>query len=207
MSNGMVRSGVPDPNSSDVHASRLIEQYTPLIYRVIRSFGFWDDDASHEGMEPADAFQVGCLALWQASLEFDQNQIDRKFKHPFLIYAQTRIRQEIGTEMRRYRWFGRRHTRMIEGWSFQDFEEQGREDYESDDIVANAESMELAEKIDESIARMDAKRRNIYQSVMRHDGVGKNGEGKRYCERENISQTWLSVMRSDIRDKLKEALH
>lgn len=194
----MVGSTVSDSHTANVHACRLIEKYTPLIYKVVRSMGFGGPTFQPEGLTIDDAVQAGRVGLWQASQSFD-SELAADEGDPFVAYASIRIRHEVLNELRRCRWFtGPRDVRAcLTGLD--------KAVPPIDDSVGAMINQEWLDKIDASVERMDLKRRNIFQGIMRHDdGFSKAKKGMDY---RGLSASRISQLRLDIRQKLKEALH
>jgi len=217
---GMVRVNVSHPDPTDADVGRLIEQYKPLVMFVAKSLGFCQIRHYHNGLELEDAMQLGYIALWKASKTFDPSKASSEGT-AFAAYAATKIRHEIFNEVRRCRWF--RGPRDVNGEIWQLLSPRESDTWTSDDDYAMgwksrrklmeshltpeclAEEQELMGMIDASIERMDLKRRNIYQGIMRHDDAeSKAKKGQDYY---GLSPSRVSQLRMDIRKKLREALH
>ena len=212
------------PDSVDVRFGLLLKKYTPLINRIVNKMGFLKGN-SLNGMVRDDAKQAAMTGLWQASLTFDRNKVHSSVNDPFSFWARVCMHHEIGNEVRRCQWFrGSRHRAKPWICSMRSPEEH---DIDSDDefsqewllwvedlMASNPEDLaadeEWLDKIDDSVGRMDARRRNTFQGVMRHDakvGCNKDAAGRWHCETWGISSSRLSQLRADIRKTLKARLN
>ncbi len=205
----MVRDCGDNLHPRDVPPDLLINRYTPLIAKAARKMGFDLEGAYHEGMEMDDAMQAGRIALWQAAQSFEPGRMDKKFRDPFLVYAYKKIWQEISNEKRRCQWMTSSHTTAHRArhkayrWESSEFWELTTEL----DVWEQIDNQEWLDRIDASIKRMNAQRRNIFQGVMRHDGFGNKSNGGNHCETWDVSSSRLSQVRVDIRKKLKAELN
>jgi hypothetical protein len=172
--------------------------------------GFTQSHHHHNGMEWDDAYQAASVGLLQAYKDFDPELASKK-GDPFCAYASTKIRFEIHNEMRRNRWFSGipkdfRAYPVPLGVIFLDDAASGpdaraKEDPVFDDVAQD----EWVEGMDKKVANLDIKRRNIYQGVMLHDGHGpKDTRGPDFQDYWGIGPEWLSMMRKQIRGRLKD---
>ena len=173
---------------SDNDFNSLLVRYTPLIKKVVRSLGFYQKNVHHVDAE--DAFQAGSLGLWFATMGYDSE------KASFISHAYNCIRWEVLEELRRTGWS---RGRVFIPINYEDFENY----YARVDVEAHVIAEDWLEKIDDAVSLMDGERRDVYQAVMRHDGNGKSGPSNRYYREWGITPHSLSMMRSDIRKKLR----
>lgn len=66
---------------------QLAEQYQPMIHKIVHSLHLYKDKEEY--------FQLGLIALWEASMRFDPN------KGSFPNYAYTSIKGTLLTELRK----------------------------------------------------------------------------------------------------------
>ena len=190
-------------NDSDRVYRRLLEQYTPLIKKVVKSLGFYQNRHDHEGLEADDAFQAGSLGLWFASMGHDET------KATFISHAYNCIRWEILDEMRRTGWSRGRVSIPVNYEDFRDYQAHA-------DVEAEAIAGDLLDKIDDVVIRMDLGRRTVFQGLMRHQGRldGKRNHDKtpdgskgvpyqHISDALGVSKSRVYQLRSDIRSKLR----
>ena len=201
--------GHPDHHSDVSGAHRvgddfdsLLLKFTPLIYKVVGSLGFYQESHDHEGLEADDAFQAGSLGLWFSMMGYDPK------KATFVSHAYNCIRWEILDEMRRTGWSGGRTKVAVNYEDFRNF-------HDSTDVEALVIAEDEIEKIGHMIEKMDASRRTVFQGLMRHQGRDglfdhkkldekcRNITHKQVADALDISKSRVYQYRDDIRKKLR----
>ena len=192
---------------SEIPFDLLLKCYTPLIWKAARKMGFFAENPSNqpEGMELSDAYQAGSIGLWQASMSFNPDLVEKSLKYddPFLPYAFVKIWQEISNEKRRCQWMlGSRRRRIsdppVTRWPLHDYVEDKDspsqtefcvaeiwDDSLKDDAFDQAAFNELKELMGKEVSAMDFNRRSVYYGWMQHQQPTKQA-GRKHA-RKNIS--------------------
>ena len=200
----MVRDCGHSQHPRDVPCDLLIKKYSDLIFKAAKKAGFVRG-VSINGMEMEDAIQVGRIALWQAAQSFNPDLMGEKLTHPFVVYAYTKIWQEIGNEKNRCQWMkGDKVNRVqiehygLEFWSFA-----------SDiDVEKEVSGIRDCERVSRAISKMRANHRNLFQAVMiNDDGRTRNSSGGVYARMLGINPSGISDIRVRVRKKLRKELN
>ena len=205
-------------NHSDHDFNCLLVKYTPIIFYICKHLGFFQKWHYHEGLELEDAYQAGCIGLWQAQVQFDPSKVQKDARDPFASFAYSKIRSAILDEIRRCSWVksARHHPRVHIRHSGGDI--VGTEGGHGEDLLESLIQEEDYERVAKEIDEMDFNRRNVFYGWMLHQQpakeLGKKQDKKnpadlRCVDREQvadvlgISSNRVYQLRSDIRQKLR----